>query len=157
MKKNYQKLKLSSSVNDAQGIKEEVKCYPSSPTRRTEYINDKTKKPLSAHDYKVYDLCAQIPPGYFSTYKAISDSIGSCSQAVGNALRRNPFAPLPIPCHRIIKSDYFVGGYDGNIENKLFWKKNRLQAEGLSFDGSGYIAVDMRDSRYFKDFDLSMI
>ena len=32
--------------------------------------------------------------------------------SVGSALRRNPFAPY-IPCHRVIASDFSLGGFYG--------------------------------------------
>jgi methylated-DNA-[protein]-cysteine S-methyltransferase len=40
-----------------------------------------------------------------------------CSQEshqvqVGSALRNNPFAPF-VPCHRIIASDHYIGGFCG--------------------------------------------
>lgn len=31
---------------------------------------------------------------------------------VGGALKRNPFAPK-VPCHRVIQSDYKIGGFLG--------------------------------------------
>ena len=62
---------------------------------------------------KVYDICKRIPRGKVSTYKEISLMLGvnSC-QAVGQSLRRNPYAPK-VPCHRVVKSDGYVGGFFG--------------------------------------------
>ena len=41
----------------------------------------------------VWRLTAQIPAGSFSTYALLAAHLKSSPRAVGNALRRNPFAP----------------------------------------------------------------
>ena len=41
----------------------------------------------------VWSLTAQIPRGSFSTYALLARQLGTSPRAVGNALRRNPFAP----------------------------------------------------------------
>ncbi|KAF1346474.1 6-O-methylguanine DNA methyltransferase, partial [Delphinella strobiligena] len=61
-------------------------------------------------------LCA-VPRGNWTTYAAISDHISStshktCARAVGNAMRKNPFAPL-VPCHRVLASGGAIGGFWG--------------------------------------------
>ncbi|CAJ0751763.1 15360_t:CDS:2, partial [Entrophospora sp. SA101] len=63
----------------------------------------KTNKPITNFQFKVYDLCSQIPK---------ANSISSSPRAVGGALKNNPFAPLPIPCHRVIASNFFIGGFN---------------------------------------------
>jgi len=61
----------------------------------------------------VYDLIRTIPAGKVSTYKDVCAALGSGSpRSVGGALRNNPFAPR-IPCHRVIASSFFVGGFKG--------------------------------------------
>lgn len=56
--------------------------------------------------------CAKIPKGKTRTYTQIANAIGKpkAVRAVGNALGKNPLAPL-IPCHRVVKSDGGIGGY----------------------------------------------
>ncbi|MFA6489407.1 MAG: MGMT family protein [Candidatus Micrarchaeia archaeon] len=56
--------------------------------------------------------CAKIQKGKTRTYAQIAKAIGKpkAVRAVGNALGKNPLAPL-IPCHRVVKSDGSVGGY----------------------------------------------
>lgn len=39
------------------------------------------------------------------------------SQAVGNALSKNPICII-IPCHRVINANRKLGGYNGGINNK---------------------------------------
>lgn len=55
-----------------------------------------------------------IPKGKITTYKNIAEFIGKpgASQAVGNALRNNPFAPI-VPCHRVLPANLKIGGFFG--------------------------------------------
>ena len=71
-----------------------------------------------------------IPRGWVSTYKRIAIKIGILNGArvVGNALARNPF-PIMIPCHRAIKSNGELGGFQGGIE----MKRSLLEQEGIEF------------------------
>ena len=61
---------------------------------------------------KVYKCVCKIPKGKVATYKSVAVLIKSpiSSRAVANALSKN-FNPN-IPCHRVIRSDGFVGGYN---------------------------------------------
>jgi len=66
-----------------------------------------------------------IPWGWVSTYGRIGKQIGvnNGARAVSSALACNPF-PIVIPCHRAIRSDYKLGGYQGGIEMKGALLKN---------------------------------
>jgi len=77
---------------------------------------------------KVWLETAKIPVGKVCTYKQIAQKIGlpKTYRAVGNALNKNPFAPI-IPCHRVIKSDYTLGGYSCGIKYKI----KLLKKEGV--------------------------
>ena len=74
-------------------------------------------------------LC-QVPEGQYTTYAALSDFLGSCARAVGNAMRNNPFAPR-VPCHRVVASDAGIGGFGGDWgpEGKHVREKVRLLRE----------------------------
>jgi methylated-DNA-[protein]-cysteine S-methyltransferase len=74
-----------------------------------------------------------IPRGSMSTYKLIAAYFGkpNGARAVGNALANNPF-PLIVPCHRAIRSDHHLGGYQGGLE----MKRSLLNKEGITFDKS---------------------
>jgi len=63
---------------------------------------------------KVWLGCRDIPPGQTRSYKWLARHIGHprAWRAVGQALARNPFAPI-IPCHRVIRADGKIGGYSG--------------------------------------------
>lgn len=82
----------------------------------------KQKRELTEFEKKVYIACATIPPGETRSYAWIAKRIGypKACRAVGNALHKNPFAPL-VPCHRVIRGDGSLGGFAGGRA-----KKNKL-------------------------------
>lgn len=77
-----------------------------------------------------------IPRGQVSTYGRIAAHLGvpRGARAVGNALARNPFA-LIIPCHRAIRSNGTLAGYQGGLE----MKRQLLQMEGVQVSDGGYV------------------
>jgi methylated-DNA-[protein]-cysteine S-methyltransferase len=95
------------------------------------------------------DLCSQfqqkvlraehgIPRGSVSTYQRIAKYLGNRkgARAVGTALATNPF-PIIIPCHRAIRSDGTLGGYQGGPG----MKQTLLKMEGILFDPSGRVVT----------------
>ncbi len=52
------------------------------------------------------------------------------ARAVGNALRSNP-AMIVIPCHRVVRSDGRVGGYDGRDSEQRKTQLLELELSGL--------------------------
>lgn len=79
-----------------------------------------------------------IPRGAASTYERIARCLGKpkAARAVGNALAKNPF-PILIPCHRAIRSNRFLGGYQGGLE----MKRRLLEMEGIAFDDLGRAVI----------------
>jgi len=73
----------------------------------------------------------RIPYGHVSTYKRIAVQLGqpTASRAVGNALANNPF-PIIIPCHRAIRTDLSLGGFQGGED----MKRALLEFEGNQFN-----------------------
>ncbi len=73
-------------------------------------------------DQRVYEAARTIPPGTTVTYGDIAKRIGErhAAQAVGQALGRNPFAPV-VPCHRIVSADGTMHGFSatGGVAAKL--------------------------------------
>ena len=61
----------------------------------------------------------EIPKGKVLTYKEVAMKAGSekAVRAVGNILSKN-FDPN-IPCHRVIRSDGGMGGYNRGVKNKI--------------------------------------
>jgi len=80
-----------------------------------------------------------IPRGWVSTYGRIAKSLGISggARAVGNALAHNPF-PIIIPCHRAIKSNGELGGFQGGLR----MKRALLELEGAQFTRSGKVLPD---------------
>lgn len=68
---------------------------------------------------QVLKATASVPFGKLSTYRDIARTIGKpgATRAVGNALGRNPI-PIVVPCHRIVRSDWTIGGYTGGLDIK---------------------------------------
>ena len=78
---------------------------------------------------KVYLELLDVPAGETITYGELARRIGySCAQAVGQALKRNPFAP-DVPCHRVVAADGSLGGYMGKRDGELLERKRRLLDE----------------------------
>ncbi|MDE2188630.1 MAG: MGMT family protein [Patescibacteria group bacterium] len=68
---------------------------------------------------KVYAVVRKIPKGKTMTYTAVARAIGrpKAGRAVGTALSKN--YNLAIPCHRVIRSDGKMGGYNrGGVKKK---------------------------------------
>ena len=76
-------------------------------------------KKITKFQDKVYELCKKVPRGKVTTYKALAEKLGSKAyRAVGNAMNKNPYAPM-VPCHRVVNSDGTVGGFASGPENKI--------------------------------------
>ncbi len=73
---------------------------------------------LPAYSQKVLAATSKIPVGYVTSYGAIAKAVGGGPRAVGNVMASNPFMPI-VPCHRVVKSDFTLGGYGGGLKVKL--------------------------------------
>lgn len=92
---------------------------------------------------KVWNLLCQIPRGQVSTYGLLSAHLGSSPRAVGNALRRNPFAPQ-VPCHRVVATNKTLGGFKGKWPKDgegitINEKRRLLRGEGVKIDDKGRV------------------
>ena len=96
-----------------------------------------------------------IPRGSVSTYGLIAAHVGvpGGARAVGNALASNPF-PLIVPCHRAIRSDLHIGGFQSGTE----MKRALLEKEGIIFDEAGRVICKRlhygKNGNLYKSFDL---
>jgi len=99
-------------------------------------------------EMRVYELTRRIPEGKVSTYKAIAEKLGCRSyRAVGQALRKNPFAP-DVPCHRVVGADGKLCGFKGKSTGfTLQEKRKMLEREGIRME-EGSISLE----RYFYAF-----
>lgn len=93
---------------------------------------------------EAHKLLQQIPRGRVTTYQAIACALGNknLSRAVGNILNKNP-RPIIAPCHRVVKSDGAVGGFNLGLKKKI----ELLKKEGLQIK-AGKI-IDFK-KRFFK-------
>ena len=77
------------------------------------------KKRITLFQKKVYEIVRKIPKGKTLTYKKVAKLSGypKAWRAVGNILNknRNP----KIPCHRVIRSDGIIGGFNKGIKKKI--------------------------------------
>ena len=81
----------------------------------------------------------RMPRGLVSTYGRIAIRVGvpGGARAVGGALARNPF-PIIIPCHRAIRSDGQLGGFQGGLR----MKQSLLELEGVEVAQTGKVLMD---------------
>ncbi|KAF9558390.1 DNA binding methylated-DNA--cysteine S-methyltransferase [Agrocybe pediades] len=118
-------------------------CYPVTSQQRSMYRTPSGKQ-LTPHQWSVYDFVTTIPHGKVTTYKEISQAIGGSPRSVGSALRNNPFSPK-VPCHRVIASNLFLGGFFGEWgkDHKTGKRYNDkialLSQEGVHFDSKGHL------------------
>ena len=92
---------------------------------------------LPNYSKKVLGVLAKVPVGYVTTYGALAKAIGGGPRAVGNVMAANPFAPL-IPCHRVVRSDFTLGGYGGGLDTK----RKILEHEDRGYRKASKINVD---------------
>ena len=67
---------------------------------------------------KVFEVVKKISKGKVLTYQEVAKRAGNpkAYRAVGNILNKN-YDPK-IPCHRVIRSDGKIGGYNRGAKNK---------------------------------------
>jgi len=84
-------------------------------------------------DARVYAETRLIPPGKTLSYGEVSLRLGlpGAAQAVGQALGRNPFAPI-VPCHRVLASDGKMHGFSAG--GGITTKRRMLVIEGAIDD-----------------------
>ncbi len=82
---------------------------------------------MISFEEKVFEVVKNIPLGKTLSYKEVARQAGSprAYRAVGNALNKN--FDKKIPCHRVIRSDGKIGGYNRGRDNK----KLLLRKEGV--------------------------
>ena len=80
---------------------------------------------------KVWRAIAKIPKGEVRTYKELARIIKKpkAIRAVANACGKNPY-PIKIPCHRVVGSNGYLGGY--SVKGGIKQKKSLLRKEGVT-------------------------
>lgn len=81
---------------------------------------------LPSYTRRVLNYTSLIPVGYLTTYGAIAKVAGGSPRSVGRAEATNPF-PLLIPCHRVVRANFNLGGYGlgEKIKLELLQKEDR--------------------------------
>lgn len=76
---------------------------------------------------RVFEIVKKIPQGKVLTYKQVAKKAKSPKawRAVGNILKTNQNPE--IPCHRVIRSNGKIGGYNRGKKEKI----NLLKKEGF--------------------------
>ena len=99
---------------------------------------------LSNYARKVIEIVSSIPLGYVASYGSVARAAGGSPRAVGRVMALNPFAPI-VPCHRVVSSDFTLGGYGGGLKVKLDF----LKREKRGYAAKREIPVDDRKLQVF--------
>jgi len=95
---------------------------------------------LSKYAQKVLECLTNVPVGYVTSYKALAETAGGGPRAVGQVMASNPFAPL-VPCHRVIKADFSIGGFGGG-KGSVKLKRKLLQREDKGFEKPSQVKTE---------------
>ncbi len=82
---------------------------------------------------KIWESAKQIPRGKVVTYEGLARMAGfpRAARAVGNVMSKNLYRDYclskDVPCHRVIRSDGYVGGFARGTKTKI----NLLKKEGI--------------------------
>lgn len=98
-------------------------------------------KHLPKYTQIVLNCLAKVPVGYVTTYKSLAKTVGGGPRAVGQIMASNPFAPL-VPCHRVIKADFSIGGFGGDSERGIKTKRALLDREDRGFQKPSKIKTE---------------
>lgn len=95
-------------------------------------------KHLSAYAKKVLRCISLVPIGYVTTYGEVAKAMGGSPRAVGRVMATNPFPPL-VPCHRVVRSDFTLGGFGPGIAVKweILQRENRGYQKGMKLKVNG--------------------
>lgn len=87
-----------------------------------------------------------VPRGRVTTYQSLAWAAGvpAGARAVGNAVNKNPDAPI-VPCHRVVYSDGGLGGYAHGSAMKI----ELLAGEGVMVRDGKIVDFD----KIFFDFE----
>ena len=106
---------------------------PECSTARSAHLRE--RRAAMAHEKRCepegYTRLAEEAKQVYLKYEAVDPAL---ARAVGQALARNPFAVI-VPCHRAIRTDGHLGGYQGGLD----MKRSLLEAEGVSFNVTGRV------------------
>ncbi|MBI5398840.1 MGMT family protein [Candidatus Woesearchaeota archaeon] len=106
--------------------------------------NHKADSGSKLFNERVYELLRRVPAGKVTTYAELAHALGTKAyRAVGNAMNKNPYAPL-VPCHRVVKSDGCIGGFALGCEKKIAL----LEKEGVYVKNGKIVGFDKKLFRF---------
>ena len=87
---------------------------------------------------KIWQLAKKIPKGRVTTYKILAEAAGTKAyRAVGQALNKNPYAPV-VPCHRVVNSKGQLHGYAHGLKKKA----ELLRNEGIKIKNNKIVGFE---------------
>lgn len=93
---------------------------------------------LSNYARNVIKAVSAVPLGYATSYGSVAKVVGGSPRAVGRVMALNPF-PLIVPCHRVVRSNFNLGGYRYGLNVKLSIlsreRRNCLVKREIDVDG----------------------
>ena len=99
---------------------------------------------LSRYTQNVLNCTRLVPVGYVTTYGAIAKVAGGIARSVGRVEAINP-VPLLIPCHRVVCSDFGIGGYGYGEQVKM----EIIQREEKGYEESKRLKVKNKELPLF--------
>ena len=98
---------------------------------------------MKSFNERVYEIVKRIPSGRVSTYGEIARVMKTKGyRAVGNALNKNPYAPI-VPCHRIVAKTGHLNGFASGLKDKA----RILEKEGVKIKNN---KVENFDKVFYK-------
>lgn len=97
-------------------------------SRSIEEIKEMVRRAVGITNFprRVYLSLLDVPAGSTVSYGELARRCRCRSaQAIGQALKRNPFAP-DVPCHRVVKADGSIVGYHGATNGAAIIRKRAL-------------------------------
>ena len=111
--------------------------------------------PVTEFRARVYAAACCVPRGTVVSYGTLAAAVDCASpRAVGQALKRNPYAP-GVPCHRIVAADGSPGGFEGGRGREQLERKCALlRSEGVALDARGVVRDEHVRSRVPSTLDI---
>ena len=102
---------------------------------------------LPNYTRRVIEATFLIPTGYVTSYGAIAKAVSGSPRAVGRVMASHPF-PLVVPCHRVVRSDFTLGGYGGGYSS-VDVKLGILKRESRGYASKRKISVGDKELLVF--------
>jgi len=98
---------------------------------------------------RVWKVMRRIPRGKVTTYGELARALRTKAyRAVGNACRRNPYAPA-VPCHRVVANGGKIGGFGGKTSGKKIRQKiAMLRREGVRVENGKVVGFEKAMFRF---------